>query len=364
MRELQEKLQILKNKLPLLRDCLDVSGKTRKIADLEKIGADKDFWNDREKAAKILKELELLRDEVGGLEKLENQLKELEELLSIAASEKDRDELEKQVSDLEKKINKLEFQALLGGSYDRNDVILSIHAGAGGVDAQDWAEMLLRMYLRWVEKNNFKAKILDESRGGEAGIKSATAEIEGPYAYGNLKSEAGVHRLVRLSPFNADNLRQTSFALVEVLPVIGEIKEVAISNKDLKIDTYRSSGAGGQSVNKTDSAVRITHFPTGIVVSMQNERSQTQNKEQAMKVLTAKLHQKYLEDQEKEKHKLRGEFKSAEWGNQIRSYVLHPYKLVKDHRTKYETANPEKVLDGELNEFTEAYLRFAAREHW
>ncbi|MDR3559308.1 MAG: peptide chain release factor-like protein, partial [Candidatus Pacebacteria bacterium] len=214
-----------------------------------------------------------------------------------------------------------------------------------------------RMYLRWAEKNNFRAKIVDEARGQEAGIKSVTLEVSGSYSYGWLKSEAGVHRLVRLSPFNADNLRQTSFALVEVMPVIEEIKEVKINPADLRIDVYRSSGAGGQGVNTTDSAVRITHIPTGIMVTCQNERSQLQNKESAMKILRAKLHQKYLSEQEAEKRKLRGESVAAEWGSQIRSYVLHPYKMVKDHRTKHETAQAEEVLLGNLDEFMESYLR-------
>ncbi len=311
-------------------------------------------------ATAIMKELEGLRKEISELENLEKQLSDLEELTKIS-DEKDLKELQKQVAELEKNINHLEFKTLFSGEYDRNDAIVAIHAGAGGVDAQDWAEMLMRMYLRWAEKNNFKAKILDESRGGEAGIKSATFEISGLYAFGNLKSEAGVHRLVRLSPFNADNLRQTSFALVEVMPVIGEIAEVKINSNDLRIDTFRSSGAGGQSVNKTDSAVRVTHIPTSTVVSVQSERSQMQNKEQAMKILKAKLHQKYLEEKEKEKRKIRGEFKSAEWGNQIRSYVIHPYKMIKDHRTKCETSNTEKMLDGDINNFIEAYLQFATK---
>jgi peptide chain release factor 2 len=322
------------------------------------------FWNDNQKAAKISQELELLKNEVQSLEALEKKVSDLLELAGIfdSASSEEQQEMEKQCEAVQKEFNASEFKTLLGGEYDKNDVIMAIHSGAGGVDAQDWAEMLLRMYLRFAEKNNFSAKVIEQSRGAEAGIKSATVEISGPYAFGNLKSEAGVHRLVRLSPFNSDNLRQTSFALVEVLPVIDEISEVAINPQDLVIDTYRASGAGGQHVNTTDSAVRITHVPTGVVVTCQSERSQLQNKEQAMKVLKARIHQKYLEQQQEEKQKLRGEYKSVEWGSQIRSYVIHPYKMVKDHRTKHETSNAEKVLDGDLEEFIESFLRWQALE--
>lgn len=336
--------------------------KKQKIAELADKTMEKGFWADTQKAAQISKELELLKSEVEGFENIEKKTKELIELTALFGSvtKEEQQQLKKQGEKLQKEFDALEFKSLLGGKYDSNDVILAIRSGAGGVDAQDWAEMLLRMYLRWAEKNGFKTKIIEESRGAEAGIKSATVEISGSYAYGYLQSEAGVHRLVRLSPFNADSLRQTSFALVEVLPVIEEISEVVIRPQDLVIDTYRASGAGGQHVNTTDSAVRITHVPTGLVVTCQSERSQMQNKEQAMRVLKARVHKLYLEKQQEEKQKLRGEYKSAEWGNQIRSYVLHPYKMVKDHRTKYETSDTEKVLGGELYEFMESYLRFQA----
>ena len=258
---------------------------------------------------------------------------------------------------LQAEFAKLEFATLMSEEYDERDAIVAIHAGAGGTDAQDWAEMLLRMYLRYAERKGWTVKMLDESRGTEAGIKSATLSVEGRFAYGHFKAEAGVHRLVRLSPFNSDQLRQTSFALLEVLPELGEIEEVKIDAKDLRIDTYLAGGHGGQGVQTTYSAVRITHLPTNIVVTCQNERSQTQNKETAMRILRAKLHKKYLEDRAAEKKKLRGEFTSAEWGNQIRSYVLHPYQMVKDHRTKHETADTQGVLDGDLDAFVEAYLK-------
>jgi peptide chain release factor 2 len=320
------------------------------------------FWNDNQKAAKISQELELLKNEISSLENVEKKVAELIELIGLfdVPENAEKEQIEKQFLELQKEFDALEFKSLLGGEYDQSDVILAIRSGAGGVDAQDWAQMLERMYLKWAEKNGFKAVMVEETKGAEAGIKSATMEITGNLAYGYLQSEAGVHRLVRLSPFNSDNLRQTSFAIVEVLPIIEEIAEVIINPQDLVIDTYRASGAGGQHVNTTDSAVRITHTPTGVVVTCQSERSQLQNKEQAMKVLKARIHQKYLENQKAEKEKLRGVYKSAEWGSQIRSYVIHPYKMVKDHRTKFETSDAEKVLEGDLSGFMESFLHWQA----
>lgn len=329
---------------------------------MEKKSAEPAFWKNPQKASKISQEMQELREQISFFHQTETDLNETDDLLkmlfeTVDIGLDDRKEIEKKLNDLEKNLNDLELKTILGGKYDSSDAIISIHSGAGGVDAQDWAEMLLRMYLRFAEKNKFKTKILEQSRGQEAGIKSTTFEVSGLFAYGNLKSEAGVHRLVRLSPFNSANLRQTSFVLVEVLPVIEEIEEVKINPADLRVDVYRSSGAGGQGVNTTDSAVRITHLPTNIVVTCQNERSQMQNKEEAMKILKARIHQKYLRETEEEKNKLRGEFISAEWGSQIRSYVIHPYKLVKDHRTKFESTDPESILDGEIKPFIEAYLK-------
>lgn len=309
-----------------------------------------------------MQELEALKGETLAFQETEKEAEELLEL-SEMISEKNKDyrkekaEIEKKVLELGKKIAQTEFQILFSEKYDRNDAIISIHSGAGGVDAQDWAEMLLRMYLRWAENKGMKVRILEETRGQEAGIKSATFEVVGPYAYGNLKGESGVHRLVRLSPYNAKSLRQTSFAMAEVLPVVEEAGEVTINPQDLRIDVYRSSGPGGQGVNTTDSAVRITHVPTGTQAACQNERSQLQNKEQALKILKAKLHKKYLEERERERLDLKGEQVSAEWGSQIRSYVVHPYKLVKDHRTKFETTDVESVLNGDIENFIEAYLK-------
>lgn len=317
-----------------------------------------DFWVDNQKATGVMREMEALKKEIDLFQNLEKELDELKEFFMIIRTTEDEKELEGKIEEMEKRMEELEFKTLLDGEYDFNDAILNIYSGAGGVDAQDWVEMLMRMYLKWGEKNSFKIKLVDIVRGQEAGIKSVTMEILGAWAYGYLKSEIGTHRLVRLSPFNSNNLRQTSFAVAEVLPVIGEIVDVKIQPEDLRVDVYRSSGAGGQSVNTTDSAVRITHIPTGIVAACQNERSQLQNKEQAMKILKAKLHKKYLEEVEMEKQKLRGEQSSAEWGSQIRSYIIHPYKLVKDHRTKIETVQVEDVLNGNLRVFMEGYLKF------
>ena len=304
-----------------------------------------------------MQELESLRDEVDNFIKLQADSDELIELCEIAESSEEWSQVNTQATQLQEDVEKLDFYTLFDGEYDANDAIVIIHTGAGGVDAQDWSEMLLRMFMKWAEAHKFKVTVLDKVSGAEAGIKSATIEIDGRLAYGHMRAESGVHRLVRLSPFNSDNLRQTSFARVDVMPVIDDVGEVEIKSDDLRIDTYRASGAGGQHVNTTDSAVRVTHIPSGTVAQCQSERSQAQNKEHAMKMLKAKLHKAYLEEQEVKKRELRGEVKEAQWGSQIRSYVLHPYKMVKDHRTNYETPQVQDVLDGDIDEFIMAFLR-------
>jgi peptide chain release factor 2 len=273
------------------------------------------------------------------------------------AAESMRPDLERDLASLSSDWQRMESRLLLSGPHDEAAAIVSVHAGAGGTESQDWAEMLLRMYLRWAERNRYKTEILDQTEGEEAGLKSVTFTIDGRWAYGRLRSERGVHRLVRISPFDSQKRRHTSFALVEVMPDVGEAAELAIRDDDLRIDTYRSSGAGGQHVNKTDSAVRITHLPTGIVVTCQNERSQIQNRERAMAVLRAKLVERAEEEREAEMARLRGVHVEAGWGNQIRSYVLQPYTMVKDLRTGVETSNPTAVLDGDLDAFIDGYLR-------
>jgi len=294
---------------------------------------------------------------------LEKHAADIDELIALAAAEKDaalRDEIRKDTEQLAAQLDELELELAFSGEYDSRNAILSIHAGAGGTESQDWAEMLLRMYLRWAEKRNFKTEIMDITRGEEAGVKSATISFSGEFAYGYLKSEHGVHRLVRLSPFDSDHARHTSFVLVEVMPEAEAGVDITINPDELKVETYRSSGAGGQNVQKTSTAVRITHLPSGLVVTCQTERSQHQNKEIAMRMLQSRLLEKELERQAEEKAKLKGKRIEAGWGNQIRSYVLHPYRMVKDHRTDFETGNTDAVLSGEIDGFITAYLRFIA----
>lgn len=326
------------------------------MVELEILCVEEGFWNDQERAREMMRELEQLRDEVGQYDGLMKNVIDLGELAHMMEEGEDMHELTAQVDAVEKSVGQLAFLTLFDGEYDASSVIVTIHAGAGGVDAQDWAAMLLKMYIRWAEDKKYVVKVLDEVYGTEAGIKSATVEINGRWAYGHMRAEAGVHRLVRLSPFNADNLRQTSFARVDAMPILKEVKEVHVLPEELRIDTYRASGAGGQHVNTTDSAVRITHIPTGIQAQCQNERSQSQNKESAMKLLMAKLHKRFIEEQEAKQKELRGEMVDAGWGNQIRSYVIHPYKMVKDHRTKHETAQVEDVLNGDIEPFMLAFL--------
>ena len=303
-----------------------------------------------------MQRLARLNERIEGWEKLTKSVSDTLELAELG-EEDFLPELLAETEAIEKEVARREFNAMLSGEYDRGDAIFAIHAGAGGTDSQDWAEMLQRMYLRWMEQHGYEAIIMDMTPGEEAGIKSVTVAVNGRYAYGYLQAEKGVHRLVRLSPFDSNNRRHTSFALVEVLPQVEDDIEIEIDPNDLRIDTYRSAGAGGQNVQKNDTAVRITHIPTGIVATCQNERSQTQNRENALKVLKARLLEIKEREQAEKLADLRGEYTKAEWGSQIRSYVLHPYQMVKDHRTDHETGNTQAVLDGDLDGFIEAYLR-------
>ena len=304
-----------------------------------------------------MKEISDIQSEIDMWTGLQSQVNDFFDLAS-SGDESFRSELEEEASEMETKLDKLELTTLLSGPYDKGNALLSINSGAGGTDAQDWAAMLQRMYMRWAEKRGFNVEMIHQSEGEEAGIKSATMLIEGPYAFGYLRAEKGVHRLVRLSPFDAAHRRHTSFVQVEVLPeVASEDPSVEINPDDLEIDIYKSSGAGGQNVQKNATAIRITHKPTGIVVSCQNERSQLQNRENALKVLRGRLYELKLAEQEEKLSNLRGEYQKAEWGSQIRSYVLHPYQMVKDHRTDYEKGNTQAVLDGDLDEFIESYLK-------
>ncbi|NCU40934.1 peptide chain release factor 2 [Candidatus Saccharibacteria bacterium] len=354
MTPLFERVKILKDKLSEAYAQLTISAKAEELAVLDEQLLSSDVWNDVEYAQKISKQAANLRTQIEPWQTLSSQVNDIEELMAIG----DDDmllEFDEQILAFEKEFERQKKDLLFRGEYDDHSAILKLSAGVGGTDAQDWCEMLERMYLRWAEKSGMKIDLIERSSGEEAGIKSATYTISGPFAYGKLQSEHGVHRLVRLSPFNSDNLRQTSFALAEILPEIDLPDEVAIDDKDLKIDVYRAGGHGGQSVNTTDSAVRVTHLPTGTTVAIQNERSQLQNKETAMKILRGKLAQMQLEQHAATLTDLRaGE--SASWGAQIRNYVLHPYTMVKDTRTKYEERDIQSVLNGDIDGFIDAWL--------
>jgi len=336
----------IKKRLEQLREILKIEEKKSQIEEMEKEMQSPNFWTDEKESGRKLKKSQQLKESVKTFE-------DIYDIAQIASEE--------ELESLSDEIGKLETETLMSGKFDSHSAIISFYSGAGGVDAQDWTEMLLKMYLKWAEKNAKNAIILSESKGGEAGIKSATVEISGTNIYGLLKGESGVHRLVRQSPFNAKNLRQTSFAMVEVMPEIESSSEVEIDSKDLKVETFRASGCGGQSVNTTDSAVRIRHLPTGITVSCQNERSQLQNKETAMKILRSRIAALLITQHKERVDEIRGDYSSPEWGNQIRSYVLHPYKLVKDHRTGIESKSPDQVLSGDLDKFIEAELRSVNR---
>jgi len=331
------------------------------------MSGDPDLWNDQAAAQRTLRRAEELRDEIGAWRGLGARARGLAEMAELAAEDPEealslQPDLERELAALKRDWDTMEAQLLLSEPHDERPAIVSVHAGAGGTESQDWAEMLLRMYLRWAEQHRYKTEILDQTEGEEAGLKSVTVAIDGRWAYGRLKSERGVHRLVRISPYDSQKRRHTSFALVEVMPQVAEDVEIEIDEKDVRVDTYRASGAGGQHVNKTDSAVRLTHMPTGIVVTCQNERSQAQNRERAWAVLRAKLVERAEQEREVELARLRGQHVEAGWGNQIRSYVLQPYTLVKDLRTGVETGNPSAVLDGDLDAFIDGYLRSRVAE--
>jgi peptide chain release factor 2 len=341
----------------------DLAQKKTQISDLEAESMAEDFWTDNRKAQAQMQQLNALREEVTIWESLAERLNDLHGLTGLLEEEPDegmQEEVAHDLAAIEQEVEKLQFALMLSGEHDERDAIVSVHAGSGGVDAQDWAEMLFRMYLRWAERHNFRTEVYEYNEGEEAGIKSATMEIRGRYAYGYLRSEIGTHRLIRLSAFDAAHRRHTSFAKVEVMPDIEDTIEITIRPEDIEVDTYRSTGAGGQHVNKTDSAVRMRHLSSGIVVTCQNERSQIQNREVALKILKARLYERELKKREEETARLKGEHVQADFGTQIRTVTVHPYNIVKDHRTNYETSDTEGYLNGDVDPFIYAYLQAKA----
>ena len=355
MEELQNKIKDLANQIKSAMAGLDINAKQQTLHDLKEQMSAPDFWQDQNAAKSISTKVSNLQEQVDNWTELDSQIKDLQDLMTDKQAEDLLTDLNKNFLEIETKYNSLSQALFWQEKYDDTPAIVTINAGAGGVDAQDWAQMLERMYLRFAEQNNWATKTLSRSAGSEAGLKSVTIRIEGALVFGHLQHEKGVHRLVRLSPFDADHARHTSFAMVEVLPELAEV-DIEVKEEDLKIDTFRASGHGGQSVNTTDSAVRITHLPTSLTAICQNERSQLQNKRQALTHLQSKLQQYHEAEQEDEKKALKGEYTTAAWGNQIRSYVLHPYKMVKDHRTDFESSEPDRVLDGNLMPFIKARL--------
>jgi len=366
MIEFEEYKQKINSMLPRIKDlesALNLEAIRKEISELEAESSADGFWNDIENSQKVLQRLKQMRDKVEVYESIVNTHDDVATLCQLAIEEEDASllpDLESEYAKLEKMLEEATLQTLLSGEYDGNNAIMSFHAGAGGTEAQDWAQMLFRMYTRWAERHGFKYKVLDYLDGDEAGLKSAVISIEGANAFGYLKGEMGVHRLVRISPFDASGRRHTSFAAVEVMPEISDDVTIEIREEDIKVDTFRSGGAGGQHVNKTESAVRITHLPTGIVVTCQNERSQHQNREVAMMMLRSKLAEIKQREHLEKIEDIKGDQKSIEWGSQIRSYVFMPYTLVKDHRTGYESGNINAVMDGDLDGFITAYLKAAA----
>ncbi|RFU63931.1 peptide chain release factor 2 [Peribacillus glennii] len=358
--DIRNELEKTAKRLADFRGSLDLEEKEARIAELENIMTDPDFWNDQQKAQTVINEANALKDQVNQLNELNETFENLDLTYELVKEESDAElqaELEEEITQLSQKMNDFELQLLLSEEYDKNNAILELHPGAGGTESQDWGSMLLRMYTRWGEKKGFKVETLDYLPGDEAGIKSVTLLFKGHNAYGYLKAEKGVHRLVRISPFDSSGRRHTSFVSCEVMPEFNDDIEIDIRTEDLKIDTYRASGAGGQHINTTDSAVRITHIPTNVVVTCQSERSQIKNRAQAMNMLKAKLYQREIEQQQAELDEIRGEQKEIGWGSQIRSYVFHPYSMVKDHRTSTETGNVQAVMDGDIDQFIDSYLR-------
>ncbi|MFF4124238.1 peptide chain release factor 2 [Microbispora rosea] len=359
-----EEINELSGTLKGIQDVLDLDALRKQIAELEDQAAAPDLWNDPEQAQRVTSRLSHLQAEVNRVDGLGRRLEDLPILFELASEEGDEDalaEAERELSALRSEVGALEVRTLLSGEYDAREALVTINAQAGGVDAADWAQMLLRMFLRWAERKGYPAEVYETSYAEEAGIKSATFAVKAPYAYGTLRGEHGTHRLVRISPFDNQGRRQTSFAGVDVVPVVEQTDHIDINEDDLRIDVYRSSGPGGQGVNTTDSAVRITHLPTGIVVSCQNERSQLQNRATAMAVLSAKLLERKRQEEAAAMNELRGETTTS-WGTQIRNYVLHPYQIVKDLRTGVEAGNPSAVLDGDLDEFIEGEIRWSRRQ--